>query len=134
MLSAGTVSWCTSQRTSSPPWSAGGLGHAAAGEDAFFDGRAGCVQRVFDAGLLLLHLALGRGADVDLRHTAGQLREPFFELLTIVVARGVLDLAADLVDPAFDVLALTGAFNERRVVFIDNDLLRAAELVERDAF
>ena len=30
--------------------------HAAAGDDALFDGRAGRVQRVLDAGLLLLHL------------------------------------------------------------------------------
>ena len=33
-------------------------GHAAAGDDAFFDGRTGGVQRVFDAGLLLFHLDL----------------------------------------------------------------------------
>jgi hypothetical protein len=58
------------------------------------------VQGVLDAGLLLLHLALGRGADVDLGHAAGQLRQPLFELLAIVVAGGVLDLAADLVDAA----------------------------------
>src|SRR5205807_3703496 len=39
--------------------------HAAAGDDAFLDRRAGRVQRVLDAGLLLLHLGLGRRADVD---------------------------------------------------------------------
>jgi DNA-binding PadR family transcriptional regulator len=46
--------------------------------------RAGCplrrprgsrVQGVLDAGLLLLHLDLGRGADVDLGHAAGELGE-----------------------------------------------------------
>ncbi len=31
--------------------------HAAARDDALFDGRAGRVERVLDAGLLLLHLA-----------------------------------------------------------------------------
>ncbi len=33
---------------------------AAAGDDAFLDRRTGRVQRVFDAGLLFLHLDLGR--------------------------------------------------------------------------
>ena len=66
---------------------------AAAGDDAFFDGRAGRVERVFDAGLLLLHLGLGGRADLDDRDAADELREALLELLAIVVARGVLDLA-----------------------------------------
>ena len=109
-------------------------GDAAAGQNAFFDGCAGGVQGVFDAGLLFLHFALGRGADVDLGHAAGQLRQALFELLAIVVAGGVVDLAADLVDAAFDVGALAAAFDDRRVVLVDDDLLGAAELIERDAF
>ena len=109
-------------------------GDAAAGQDAFFDGRAGGVEGVFDAGLLFLHLAFGGGADVDLGHAAGQLGEALFELLAVVVAGGVVDLAADLVDAALDVLALAGAFDDRGVVLVDDDLLGAAELVERDAF
>ena len=48
---------------------------AATGDDAFFDGRAGCVEGVLDAGLLLLHLGLGRSADVDLSDTTGELGE-----------------------------------------------------------
>ena len=35
---------------------------AAAGHDAFLDGRLGCVHRVVDAVLLLLDLDLGRAA------------------------------------------------------------------------
>jgi hypothetical protein len=65
---------------------------AATGEDALFDGGAGGVQRVLDAGLLLLHLDLGRGADVDLGDAAGELGEALLELLAVVVAGGVLDL------------------------------------------
>ena len=61
-------------------------GDAAAGEDAFFDGGTGGVQGVLDAGLLLLHFALGRGADVDLGHAAGELGDPLVELLLVVVA------------------------------------------------
>ena len=70
--------------------------HAAAGDDALFDGRAGRVERVLDAGLLLLHLGLGGRADLDDRDAADELGEALLELLAVVVAGGVLDLGADL--------------------------------------
>jgi hypothetical protein len=38
-------------------------GDAAAGDDAFFNGSAGRVQRVVDAVLLFLHFDFGRAAD-----------------------------------------------------------------------
>ena len=82
---------------------------AAAGDDALFHGRAGRVERVLDAGLLLLHLGLGRSADLDHRDAADELREALLELLTVVVGRGVLDLLADLVDAAFDGFLLASA-------------------------
>jgi hypothetical protein len=56
------------------------------------------VQGVFDAGLLLLHLDLGGGADLDQRHTAGQLGQALLQLLAVVVGGGLLDLGADLLD------------------------------------
>ena len=77
---------------------------AAAGNDAFLDRRAGGVQSVLDAGLLFLHLGLGRGADLDDRHAAGQLRQPLLQLLAVVVRGGLVDLGAELLDAAFDVL------------------------------
>src|SRR5690606_3650963 len=40
-------------------------GHTATRDDAFLDGGTGRVQRVFDAGLLLLHLDFGRSTDAD---------------------------------------------------------------------
>src|SRR5205807_10604384 len=52
---------------------------AAARDDAFFNGRAGRVQRVFDAGFLFLHLGFGRSADVDDGHPAGQLGQAFLQ-------------------------------------------------------
>ncbi len=100
--------------------------HAAAGEDALFDGRAGRVQRVLDAGLLLLHLGLGRRADVDLGDAAGELGQALLELLAVVVGRRVLDLALDLLDAALDVGLLAGALDDRRGVLVDDDLLGAA--------
>ena len=69
---------------------------AAAGHDALFDRRARRVQRVLDARLLLLHLGLGRRADLDHRDAAGELREALLELLAVVVGGGLLDLRADL--------------------------------------
>src|SRR5207249_4419304 len=63
--------------------------HATAGDDAFLDGRAGRVQRVFDARFLFLHLSLGRRADVNDGHAARELGETFLQLLTVVVAGGL---------------------------------------------
>ena len=76
--------------------------NAAARHDAFFDRRAGRVQRVFHARLLLLHLDFGRGADLDHRHAAGELRHALLQLLLVVVAGRFLDLLADALDAAFD--------------------------------
>jgi hypothetical protein len=39
------------------------------------------MQRVFDAGLLFLHLDLGGSADLDHRDTAGELGNKLLELL-----------------------------------------------------
>jgi hypothetical protein len=46
------------------------------------------VQGVLDAGLLLLHLDLGRGTDVDDGDAARELGEALLELLAVVVAGG----------------------------------------------
>ena len=78
-------------------------GHAAAGDNAFFDGRTGGMHGVFDAGLLFLHFGFGRGADFDHGHATDQLRQPLLQLLAVVVAGGLLDLAANFLHAAFDV-------------------------------
>jgi hypothetical protein len=69
-------------------------GNATAGNDTLFNGRAGRMESVFDAGLLFLHLGFRGGADVDDGDTAGQLCETLLELLTIVVGGGLVDLTA----------------------------------------
>jgi hypothetical protein len=43
------------------------------------------MQCVFDTGLLLLHLSLSRGADVDDGYATSELREALLELLAIVI-------------------------------------------------
>ena len=78
--------------------------HAAARDDAFLDRRASGMQSILHASLLLLHFGLGGRADLDHRHAAGQLRQPLLQLLAIVVRGGFVDLRAQLLDAALDVL------------------------------
>src|SRR5688572_29746061 len=106
---------------------------AAARNDAFLDRGAGGVKRVVDAVLALLHLDLGRAADLDHRDAAGELGQPLLELLAVIVAGGDLDLLTDRFDPALDLVALAGAVDDGRVVLVDGDALGLAEHVGRDA-
>ena len=84
---------------------------AAAGDDALLEGRPGGLQRVLDAVLLLLHLGLGRSADLDHRDAAGELRQPLLQLLAVEVGVGVLDLGLELLDAGLDPV---GARRHRR--------------------
>ena len=104
---------------------------AAARDDAFLDRGAGRVERVVDAVLALLHLDLGRAADLDHRNAAGELGQPLLQLLTVVVGRRVLDLLADRSDAGLDRLARAGAVDDRRVVLVDRDALGLAEHARR---
>jgi hypothetical protein len=79
------------------------------------------VEGVLDAGLLLLHLGLGRSADLDDRDAADELGEALLELLAIVVAGGVLDLARISLDAGLDLVLLAGAVDDRGVVLVDDD-------------
>src|SRR4029079_8115544 len=108
---------------------------AAAGDDALLDGRLGGVHGVLDARLLLLHLGLGRSADLDHGDAADQLGEALLELFAVVVGGRLLDLVADLLDAAGDRLAALGVVavgDDRRLVLGDDDLLGVAEVVPLD--
>src|SRR6185295_8521530 len=83
--------------------------HAAAGNDAFFHGRFGRVHRVLDARLLLFHLGFGRRPDLDDGDAADQLGQALLQLLAVVVGGRVLDLRAELLDPAGDRLGRAAA-------------------------
>ena len=91
--------------------------HSAARHDAFLHCRASGMQSIFHARFLLFHLRLGGGADFDDRHAAGELRQPLLQLLAIVVGRGLFDLAAQLLDSAFNVLLHAAAVDDGGVVF-----------------
>ena len=103
---------------------------AAARHDALLERRAGGLQRVLDAVLLLLHLGLGGRADLDDGDAAGELGEALLELLAVEVRVGVLDLGLDLVDAALDRVGVAGAVDDRGRVLGDDDAARAAELRE----
>src|SRR5579862_3791752 len=96
---------------------------------ALFEGRAGSLQRVLDA-VLLLHLRLGRSADLDDGDAARQLREALLELLAVEVGVGVLDLGLQLLDAALDRLRVAGPVDDRRRVLVDDDATGVAELRE----
>ena len=75
---------------------------SATGDDALLERGACRLESVLDAMLLLLHLGLGRSADLDDCDAAGQLGEPLLELLAVEVGVGVLDLGLQLLDPGLD--------------------------------
>src|SRR5262249_27226422 len=104
---------------------------AAARHDAFLDRGAGSVERVFDAVLLLLHLDLGRAADADHRDAARELCEPLLQLLAVIFGGRLLDLLLDLAATRLDVLLFAGAVDARVLFLLDDDLLGAAEHLQR---
>jgi hypothetical protein len=72
--------------------------------------------------LALLELDLGGRARLDDGDAAGELGEALLELLAVVVGVRLLDLGADLVDPALDLVGVAGALDDRRLVLGDDDL------------
>ena len=105
--------------------------HAAARHHALFDGRAGRMQRVFDARLLLLHLDLGAAPTLITATPPASFATRSWSFSLIVVGGGVLDFLVDLLDAALDVRALAGAVDDRGVLLGDLDLLGFAEVVQR---
>jgi hypothetical protein len=90
-------------------FSAAQQGHATARNDPFLDRGPRGVQRIFNAGFLLLHLHLGRGADMNDGDATGQFRQALLQLLAIVVRGGLVDFAPDLFHPALDITGLAAA-------------------------
>ena len=107
-------------------------GHAAAGNNAFFNRRTGGVQGVFDTGFLFFHFRFAAGTDVDLCHAAGQFGQPLLQFFTVIIAGGGVDLGANLVDAAFDVRLAADAFDDDGVVVVDGDFLGLTQLCQLD--
>ena len=127
------------RRSSRRPWPTADLldrlaaaqqGHAAAGEDAFFDRRAGGVQGVFDAGLGLLHVGFGAAPTemiatppVSLASRSWNFSWSYSLSVSSIWLRSCSIAGLDLV-------RLAGALDDRGVVLVDLDLLGPAELLE----
>src|SRR5713101_9483090 len=111
---------------------AAGQGYTAARDDALFDGCTGGVHSVLDASFLLFHFGLGCGTHLDHCHATDQLRQPLLQLLAVVVAGGLVDLAANFFYAAFDLGVLALAFDHRGVVLVDGDLLGLAKVGHLD--
>src|ERR1700753_3472252 len=60
------------------------------------------------------------------RAAPGLLAQPLLQLLAVVVGVGVVDLGADLVDPARDLVRVTGAVDERGLVLCHDAPVRPA--------
>src|SRR4051812_19002412 len=98
----------------------------AARDDAFFNRSASSVQRIFDACLLLFHLSLSRGADINDGYATGELRQAFLEFLAIVIGSRLFNLTTDLADASRDVGLFAFTFDNGRVLLVDRDPLGAA--------
>src|SRR5205814_5896075 len=85
---------------------------------------------VFNTSFLFLHFGFGRGANFDDGHAANQLRQPLLQLLAVVVAGGLVDLAANFFYAAFDLSMLALALDDGGVVLVDGDFLRLAKVAD----
>src|SRR5439155_8637149 len=84
---------------------------AAAGDNTFLDRRARGMQCIFHASFLLFHLGLSGSADVDHGYSAREFCQTFLEFLTIVIARRLFDLTANLTHSTLNVALLAFALD-----------------------
>ena len=102
------------------------VGCAAARDDAFLDSRAGRVQSVLHAELLVFHFRLGRSANADNRNAACELCETLLQLLAVEIGLGLLDLGLDLRNAGRDLILVAFAVDDDCIFLLDLDGLRAA--------
>ena len=88
------------------------------------------MQRVFNARLLFLHFHLGGRANLDHRNAAGQLGHALLQFFAVVVGSRLLDLGANLADPAFYAVSLARAVDDGGVLLADLNALGVAQVVE----
>src|SRR5690554_280361 len=109
-------------------------GNTTARYHAFFNGSAGCVQSIVNAGFLLFHFHFGGSTHLDHGHTACQLGNTLLQLFTIIIGRGFFDLSTDLLYACFDVGFRTGTINNHGVFLGDVDALGSTQLFQSHGF
>src|SRR3954469_8747669 len=92
------------------------------------------MHRIFHAGFLLFHFGFGGCADFNDGYAADQFRQPLLQFLAVVVAGGLVDLAANFFYPALNVGRLAFAFDDGGVVLVDGDFLGLAEIADLNVF
>ena len=103
-------------------------GDATARDDAFFNGRTGGREGIFDTVLLFLQLGFGCRADTDNRNAARKLGQTLLKFFLVVIAGALVDFDADLLDAALNLRGIALPTDDRGVVFGDDDLLGAAQV------
>ena len=84
----------------------------ATGNDTFFYGCFSSVDGVFQAELAVFHFSFGSSTNFNYSDTTNEFSKTLLQLLTVVVRRGVLDFAADLLNARFDIGFGASAIND----------------------
>ena len=101
--------------------------NTTAGDDAFFNGSAGGVQRVFNAVFFLFHLNFGRSAHFDDGNATRQFGDALLQFFAVVIGGGFFDLRTDAGHAGFDFRGVAAAADDGGVFFADDDTLGGAE-------
>ncbi len=102
--------------------------HAAAGNNALFNGCLGCRESILDSELLILHFNLGGRADLDNGYAARKLGKTLLKLFTVEIGGSAFDLIADLTDTVFNGGLLSRTVHNDGVFLGNRDLTGGTEL------
>ncbi len=105
---------------------------ATAGNNAFCNGGAGCVQGVFVKRLAFFHFSFRGGANLYLSHATGELGQTFLQLFAIVFAVCLGDFFANQFAAAFNRLLVASTFGDGGVFRINFHFLGPAKLRKLD--
>ncbi len=111
-------------------WSAAKQGHAATGNNTFFNRSPGGVQSILHPCLLLFHLSLSGSPNIDHRHTANELGQPLLEFLAVVVRSGFFNLSADLLYPALNGIPGSTTIHDSGVVLVNPHCFGRTQIID----
>ena len=107
------------------------VGDTSTRKVTFLYSGTGGVESILNPVLLLLHLHLGVGTDIEHGHTASQFSQALLQLLLVVRALRVGNLVLELSHTLLDVLLRTSTIDDGGVVLGDRHLLGRTQFLER---